>query len=217
MVCPQCEGIETSFSQKFVQKELREYREKGLNKVTRLLINQLKIEGLEDLSLLDIGGGVGAIQYELLKSGMISAISVEASSVYLEAAKEEAERQGLTDRISFHHGNYVDLAPDIPTADLVTLDRVICCYHTMELVKTSITHARKLYALIYPRDIWRTKVFTALENFVYWLKRSKFRSFIHPTKDVHAITQAHSFQRCFSRKFKFWQIEIFKAIETKSE
>lgn len=210
MACPQCEGIEVTFNQKSVQNELRKYRKKGPDNVTRLLINQLTTEGLEGMSLLDIGGGVGAIQLELLKSGMTSATYVEASSAYLEAAQEEAERQGLTDRISFHHGNYVDLAPDIPIADVATLDRVICCYHSMELVESSITHARKLYGVIYPRDVWWNKGYAIISNFLQWLKRKKFRFFVHPKEGVHAVVENHNFQRCFYKKSGIWLIEIFK-------
>lgn len=214
MVCPQCEAIEAEIDQKSVQKELRNYRKNGPAKTTSLLINHLKSVGIEDLSLLDIGGGLGVIQLELLKSGITSAINVEASSAYIEAAQEEAERHGLTARTSFHHGDYVDLSPNIPIADVVTLDRVICCYPYLEpLVENSITHARNLYGLVYPRDVWWTKGYTAIYNFFQWVKRKKFRLFVHPKEGVHAVVQAHNFKRCYYRNSGFWLIEIFKRIE----
>ena len=127
-----CQSIETHFNKKTVAKELKRYREKGPLKVTRVLIEALKAEGIEGMTLLDIGGGVGSIQHELLKAGVSNIINVEASKAYIEAAKEEAERQGHADQVSHHHGNFIDLAPDIPQVDIVTLDRVICCYHDMQ-------------------------------------------------------------------------------------
>ena len=217
MVCPQCEEIERDFNYKFARKELRKYQKKGIAKVTRILISHLQSEGLKGLSLLDIGGGAGVIQLELLKNGMTSAFSVEASTGYLRAAKEEAERQGLSDRIDFYHGNFVDLASDVPEADVVTLDSVICCYPNMDLVESSISHARKLYGVTYPLDNWLLKGYAIVVNLLNWAKRKKFRFFIHPKARIHAITKAHGFKRYFHQNYWFWQIELFKRSEPISE
>ena len=88
---------------------------------------------------------MGAVQHELINAGVQQVTSVEASSAYLNAAKEEAQRRRLADHVSYYHGNFADLASDIAPADIVTLDRVICCYHDMEkLVGLSAARARKL-------------------------------------------------------------------------
>jgi magnesium-protoporphyrin O-methyltransferase len=97
---------------------------------TRLLVEALRTQGIEGLMLLDVGGGVGAVIYALLQSRASVATDVDASAAYLATARDEAERQGLAERIAFHHGDFVVLAPTLPTADIVTLDRVICCYVT---------------------------------------------------------------------------------------
>ncbi|MGZ8690915.1 MAG: class I SAM-dependent methyltransferase, partial [Aeromicrobium sp.] len=46
-------------------------------------------------TVLDIGGGVGAVHHELLHSGAATAVDVDASRAYIAVAREEAERQGL--------------------------------------------------------------------------------------------------------------------------
>src|SRR5262249_45625807 len=118
-----------------VTKELARYRQHGPAKNTLLLVQalraQLQAQGIEHRTLLDIGGGVGAIPHLLLHDGVRQASDVEASATYLAAAREEAERRGLAEHISFQHGDYVTLAPTIPAADIVTRDRVICCYGDM--------------------------------------------------------------------------------------
>ncbi len=124
MNCCQCQGNEELFSQEFVTKELTRYRANGPGKTTRMLIEAIEAEGVGGLSLLDIGGGVGAIQHELIDAGVETVTSVDASTAYLNAAKAEAQRRGLTDHVSYHHGNFVDLAADIAHADIVTLERV---------------------------------------------------------------------------------------------
>ena len=113
-------------------------------------------------TLLDIGGGVGVAQLDLLSAGLRSATDVDASSAYLDVAREEAQRRGYSERVSYRHGDLVALAPEIEPADIVTLDRVICCYHDMPaLVRASAAKARRLYGLVYPHDAWWTRCYSA--------------------------------------------------------
>ena len=101
MECCQCQGIEEKFDQAYVSEQLENYREDGPKKTALQLIEALLTEDIQGLSLLDIGGGVGGLQHTLLKSGVRKATNVEAASAYLEACKEEAERQGHASDI--HH------------------------------------------------------------------------------------------------------------------
>src|SRR6266498_2489628 len=100
MNCCQCQGLEEIFNEKTAVDELANYRKKGPAKTTRLLIDRIKGEGIQGMSLLDIGGGVGAIQHALLNAGAATATDVDASRAYLNAARQEAQRQGLDERIS---------------------------------------------------------------------------------------------------------------------
>src|SRR5512135_2127254 len=128
MTCSQCEGIENVFDQKFAAQKLEAYHTKGPDKTTRMLAEDLKKQGVGGLTLLDIGGGIGVIQHELIEAGATRATDVDASQAYLQTAREEADRRGIADRIMFLHGNFVELAPQVGAADIVTLDRAICCF-----------------------------------------------------------------------------------------
>jgi len=210
MNCSQCQGIEELFSQQYVTNELSRYRAKGPDKTTRMLTEAIKQEGVDGLTLLDIGGGLGAIQYELLGAGVQDATSVDASTAYLTVARAEAQRQGYADRVTYHHGNFVDLATEIAPADIVTLDRVICCYHDMEkLVSLSAARARKLYGLVYPRVAWWMKIALALENFFFRLRRSPYRTFLHPNEAVEAILVSNGLQRLFYHQTLVWQVVVY--------
>lgn len=211
MECRQCQGIETTFNDKIATKELMKYREKGPAKATHLLLNFLKNEGVEGMTLLDIGGGVGVIQHELVKTGVSKVISVDASSAYLSTSQKEAKHLGHFNRIVYYHGDFVDLAPNIPIADIVSLDRVICCYPDMDnLVERSVTHAKNYYGIIYPKDAWWMKIGMSLINMFQKLRRNKFRVFVHSRKKIHGIVQTNNFERCFSQNAGLWQVEIFK-------
>ena len=102
------------YDAKLAASELAKYRTDGPRPWTRTLIEALKAEGVEGSTLLDIGGGIGAIEHELLDAGLANAINVDASAAYLDAAREESERRGHRGRVTYHHGDFVELAEAIP-------------------------------------------------------------------------------------------------------
>lgn len=210
MPCCQCQGIETWFNEKYVAKQLKRYHKKGPDKTTDILIDALKEKNVEGMSLLDIGGGFGAIQHELLDAGLSQAESVEASTSYLAAAKEETKRRGLENRIRFYHGDFVRLAENIQPADIVTLDRVICCYDDMtSQVTLSTEKALKLYALVYPRDTRWTRSVVKIQNYILRLKHSPFRIFVHSANKVETLVRRKGFEQSFYHTTFFWQIAIY--------
>jgi SAM-dependent methyltransferase len=209
--CTQCEGIENMFDRKVADDDLREYQRKGAAKQTRLLLDTLRQAGVEGLTLLDIGGGVGVIQHELFKSGIQAATDVDASSAYLTVAREEAARRGHADRVRFVHGNFVELAPEIDSADIVTLDRVICCFPDVEaMVSLSAARAGKWYGLIYPRDTWWMRLGERIGNFFLALTRNKYRFFVHSTEKVDALARQSGLKPHYrARATLFWQVVVY--------
>lgn len=211
MDCCQCEGIELYFDEEHVKKSLDDYRREGPGEITQILIDALLAEGVEGKSLLDIGGGVGALQHALLKAGIKKAVSVDTSREYREVARREIEKQCHANRIEQHYGNFVELAAKIPEADIVTLDKVICCFDDMEaLVNLSSAHSRQIIGMVYPRDYWWTKFLLIFENFSYWIKRSPFRAFVHPTKAVDALLRTNGLKEIFHFQDMYWQVAVYR-------
>jgi magnesium-protoporphyrin O-methyltransferase len=211
MSCSQCQGIDEVFGENFVRRELRRYRKKGAERTTRLLSEALRQEGVEGLEVLDIGGGLGAVQHALLAAGASRATDVEASHAYFQAAQEEARRRGLEQQVSFQLGNFVDLAQDVEAADVVTLDRVICCYPEMErMVKLSAERARQLYGLVYPRDTWWTRLGVAVSNLWMRVRGNPYRGYVHPTRAVKAILKGHGFEPRYDQHTAIWQISVWR-------
>src|SRR5688572_21687218 len=128
MSCYHCEATERHFGEAHAEEDLRRYRKRGPDKTTRILLDGLMAQDLAGATLLDVGGGIGVIPHELLARGVTGATLVDAASSYLTAAGAEAQRRGHRERIKFVHGDFVPLAGQLPEADLVTLDRVVCCY-----------------------------------------------------------------------------------------
>ena len=210
MNCCQCEGIEREFDAAEAAAMLKEYQEQGLRGTTRMLVDALKAEGVEGAELLDIGGGIGGIQHALLAAGATRAVHIDASSAYLQSARAEADRLGLGERIRFQHGDFVTLAPEVAPADVVTLDRVICCYHDMPgLVGRSVERTRRLYGLVYPRDGWWIRLGMRAGNLGLRFSRSPFRIFNHPTAAVDGLVRSHGFQRRVHRQTWLWQVVVY--------
>lgn len=210
MSCKQCCGIEEEFDADVAADDLADYQRHGPSHETALLLEELTRQGVAGQTLLDIGGGVGAIQLELLAAGLDSAVDVDASSAYLQIAREEATRRGYAGRISYLHGDFVALANGLETADIVTLDRVICCYDEMAaLVAASARKAGKFYGLVYPRDVWWARLFMRAFNvWSRWRKRN-FRIFIHSTSEVEKILSGLGLRKTFEEKSLIWQVALF--------
>ena len=203
--------MEEQFDQKLVERELQKYRKKGPGKPTRKLLEAIQTSGVEGLTLLDIGGGVGAIQSELFKSGLSQATEVEGSSAYLEAAKKEAERQGYLDQIDFIQGDFVEMVKELPTADIVTLDKVICCYPDLQkLVGLSSERAGKIYGVIYPVDTWWMKFGVRIQNFFFKRKDNPFRLYVHPTEVIETLIHKSGLKRKFYRKLFMWHVAVYQ-------
>jgi magnesium-protoporphyrin O-methyltransferase len=207
----QCQGIETRFDRKHAAGRLKEYRRNGPKETTRQLIAALQAEGFAGMTLLDIGGGVGDIQHEMLRQGLSHATDCEASTAYLEACRQEAERLGHSTQINHLQGNFVELAKDIPPADIVTLDRVLCCFNDMySLVNLSAQKAKRFYGIVYPIDRWWTRLGLLLTyNFLNWLQRNPMRMFVHPTEAVEAVIKSNGLTRCFFREMGVWQVAVY--------
>lgn len=211
MSCCQCRGIQTLFGERIARKDLKGYRKKGPLHTTRILLDALKAEGVRGATLLDIGGGVGAIPNELICAGIERAVAVDASSAYLEAAQSEARRQGHAGRMEYHFGDFVEVAPRVSPADLVTLDRVICCYDDMEaLVSASAERARRLYGVVYPRDTWWNRLGVSLVNLACRVQRNPFRVHIHSPEAVERVIHSKGLKRRrFYRTTPLWQVMVY--------
>jgi hypothetical protein len=215
--CCQCQAMEDLFNTREARRELRRYRRRGPAKTTRILVEALQAQGIAGMTLLDIGGGIGAIQLALLAAGASAATDVDASQAYLDAAKEESGREGCADRVTYVHGNFVELADSLLVADIVTLERVICCFPDMPaLVGASAAKAQRLYSLVYPRDTWWMRLSARLINAAIWLQRSAFRFYIHPQAAVEAELQRQGLVWRYATTVGPWQVALYARAEAAS-
>jgi magnesium-protoporphyrin O-methyltransferase len=161
--------------------------------------------------VLDVGAGVGAVHLELLDAGAAAAVDVDASPAFVAAARDEAARRGHSERVTYRVGDVVALGPDVEAADVVALDKVVCCYSDMAaLVALTASRARRRYGLVYPRDSWWIRSGARVANAVTHLFRSKITFHAHRTADVEALVRAAGLDRRYLRTTTFWQVAVYE-------
>lgn len=215
-----CAAFECSADQQFNEKkaaeELKRYRTKGPGPTTRLLQQGLEHAGTLNGTLLDIGSGIGALTFGLLERGVSHAIAVDASSAYNGAARQEAARLGRTDAVRFVHADFVAVAPQLPAATVVTLDRVVCCYPSYRaLLNAALDHAEQCLALSFPRDLWYVRLGVLLDNAQRRLTKNPFRTFVHPAARMEELIRSAGFERSTRRETWMWSVDVYTRTESR--
>ena len=214
MPCSCCSPAAYSelFDEKQARKDARRYRRKGLDKAARRIVSQLTGRGVVGESVLEVGGGIGAIQIELLKAGAARATNVELSPAYDAAARELLAEQGLDDRVERRTGDFVDVAEQFEVADDVVLHRVVCCYPDVDaLVGSAAAHARGRLVLTYPPDIALARAINAGSNLYMRLRGSAFRSYVWPIAAIARAAEVHGFTRVAEERASLvWRMSAFE-------
>lgn len=195
------------FSERGARAQASSYRRNGLDAGSRRIVELVKEHGVEGRSLLEIGGGIGAIQIELLKAGLARAVSVELTPSYEASAAELLREAGLEDRVERHVMDFVEAANSIGAADIVVMNRVICCYPDLPgLAGAAADHTGDLLVMVFPKDRWWTRALVSMANLGIWLSRREFRLFVHPRAQILATGERHGLKLSFDTPGVFWEI-----------
>ncbi len=209
--CSHCQAAATQFGPKVARRDLKRYRRRGPDPTTRLLLERIRATDLQNARLLDIGAGIGVLHHELLGPTVREAVHVEAAPAYVTVAREEDARRGQADRVRYLVGNAVALEGDLPSAELVTLDRVICCYPDWEeLVRCSAAKAERVLAISVPHDRWYVRMIVALENLGRRLSGNRFRTFVHPIAAIDRALVTAGLRRSHAAGTLAWHVALYR-------
>jgi hypothetical protein len=209
--CCTPKGYRQIFSERSARAQARSYRRNGLDPTSSRIVELLKEQGVAGLTLLEVGGGIGEIQIELLKAGLERAVSVELTPTYEESAAELLREAGLEDRVERRVMDFVNATPEIEVADIVVMNRVICCYPDMpRLAGAAAEHARSLLVMSFPKERWWTRAVVWMANVGMALTRREFRIFLHPMAQILAATEKHGLKPAIDRTGVFWQITAMR-------
>lgn len=189
----------------------RKFRRKGLDSAQRAIVASLERSGLQGKSILEIGCGVGSLHLTLLQRGAASACGVEISSGMIEKAKELADELGFAKRVSYWQGDVVNANGEVGSADVVVMDKVICCYANPDLLlHTSAAKARRYYVISYPRNGLLAKIgFGGMELFGS-LFRCSFHPFYHSPSAIEEMVHDAGFEEIDAATTPIWQVKMFE-------
>jgi 16S rRNA G966 N2-methylase RsmD len=205
--CCNPRGCDRFFSPRFARRATKRYRTKGLDKTAQLMVEFLEQRGIEGATVLEIGGGVGEIQIELLKRGAARAVNLELSPAYEEEATRLLREAGFEERAERLLQDIAVEPAAIDPADVVVLNRVVCCYPDYErLLVAAAEHTRRLLVFTYPPRNVVSRLFIAGENLLFRLLRREFRTFAHPPSRMLGVLEEHGLHRTFAHHPLIWQM-----------
>jgi len=209
--CTRYCAAEAQFDRKTAERDLRRYRRRGADTITQLMLAELRRWPLQGGNLLDVGSGIGVISTELAGSGVATATVVEASPAYLEIARHEVGSRYGSRPTQFLLGDFALIADTLTDADVVTLDRVVCCYPDAEaLLRGAGARARRLLAFTYPRDRWYVRTLIVLQNFWRRLRRNSFRTFVHSPQHMGVVLEGAGLVRGARHGTLAWVLDLYQ-------
>jgi magnesium-protoporphyrin O-methyltransferase len=195
------------FNKRFARRVAKKYSKRGLDKTERRIADFVRERGIEGASVLEIGGGVGEIEIELLKAGAARAQNLELSPAYEEMAQQLAEDAGVAERLDWRIHDIAEDPEGVEGADVVVLHRVVCCYPDYErLLGVAADHAGRALVFSYPPRNVPSRAYFGLFNLVLRIMRSNFRGFAHPPEAMLAVLERHGLQRTYGHTGTIWHV-----------
>jgi 2-polyprenyl-3-methyl-5-hydroxy-6-metoxy-1,4-benzoquinol methylase len=160
----------------------------------------------KDETVLEIGGGVGTIDIELIRGGAARAVNIELSPAYEGVGRALLEEAGVAGRIDWRYGDIAAEPELAPAADVVVMNRVVCCYPDMPaLVGTAAAKTRRILALSFPRDTRLMRTGGRAINAWCRLRRSDFRFYVHRPEEIVATAGRQGLGVVDEHRGRLWQ------------
>jgi 2-polyprenyl-3-methyl-5-hydroxy-6-metoxy-1,4-benzoquinol methylase len=205
--CCNPRGCDQFFSPRFARRMAKRYRKRGLDKTARRMVEFIQQRGIEGATVLEVGGGVGEIQIELLKQGAAHAVNLELSPAYDEEAAKLLNEAGLKDKAERRLRDIAVDRDDVEPADVVVLHCVVCCYPDYErLLTAAAEHARRLVVFSYPPRNAISRLVVAAENLIFRLLRKEFRTFAHPPSEMLSVLKKRGLRPTFDDHGPIWRV-----------
>jgi methyltransferase family protein len=205
--CCQPDDYDKVFDEKHARTKARDYARSGLTGDARRIVDFIRGRMSQGYDVLEVGGGVGEIQLELLKTGAAHATNVELATRYETTASELLREHGFIDRVERRLGDFVREAGAVPAADVVVMNRVVCCYPDPDaLVGAAASHARRLLVMTFPVDRWWIRLGLRAANTLLAIRGNTFRGYAHATRGIVATAQGHGMRPAQHHRGLIWQL-----------
>jgi len=209
--CCDGSGYSGVFNSRTAKRYVKSYGKKGLDSTAAPMVSVLRSAGVDGASVLEIGAGAGTALVSLLEAGASQAVAFEISSAYEGPARRLREERGIQAPVEWNTGDFVAMADTVDRADVVFLNRVVCCYPNMEeLVDAAASKSSRLLAMSYPRDRWPFRLFLRVTNSLLRLRRNSFRIFLHDPTSVAARVSSAGLQELAAGTAGGWHWTVWE-------
>ncbi len=211
MSCCSAKGCDEFFDDRVARRDARRYRRKGLDRNAQRIVQLVQHRGVEGKTVLEVGGGIGAIQLELLRAGAARTVNVELSPAYDPYASELLRVDGFDARVDRRLLDFAERAEELEPADVVVLHRVVCCYPDYQtLVGAAADHARGQLLLTFPRDVWWIRLGLDTINRLQRLRRNAFRVYLHAPAAILDVATSHGLEVAAREPRRLWELVSFE-------
>jgi SAM-dependent methyltransferase len=137
-------------------------------------------------------------------------VLVDASRAYLAVARQLARETNGLDRIDLVEGDFVRLAPEIDAADIVTLDRVVCCYADVDgLLGSAADRTLTVLGLVLPRERLLIRLGLRIQNLWFRMRGKAYRAYAHPNRRVDELVAAAGLRPTADAGTFWWRVVIY--------
>jgi magnesium-protoporphyrin O-methyltransferase len=197
---------EEFFKPRVARRGLEQYRKKGHGDLERQMVAAATEGGLAGARVLELGGGIGTLQSELLEAGAERGEIVELVSAWEPYARELAREKDLENRTTFRVADVLEEPESVDPADVVVMNRVVCCSPDgVELAAAAARLTRRTLVLSFPRDVFWMRAGFRLLNGLLFLGRRSFRVFLHSREALLAAAQAEGLGLVESASHGAWE------------
>ena len=205
--CCDPNGYDAIFGARFARRVAHKYRKRGLDRTSRRIVDFLLERGIRDATVLEIGGGVGEIQVELLRHGATHATNLEIATGYEAEASRLLEHAGVSGRVTRRHVDIATSPEAVEPADVVVLHRVVCCYPDYErLLTAAASHARRLLVFSHPPRNVVSRAFLWLQNGALRVAGKTFQAFAHPPEAMVGVLREQGLTVRYRRDGLVWHV-----------
>jgi magnesium-protoporphyrin O-methyltransferase len=207
VACCDARGCNEFFTERSARRAADRYRKRGLDRKSRWIVEFLEKRGVRGTEVIEVGGGVGEIQIELLKTGVARTVGLELSPAYDEEARRLVQEAGLDGRAERRLQDIAREPTEVESAEAVVLHRVVCCYPDHEqLLAAAADHAQRLLVFSYPpRNIVSRALFAGM-NFGFRWRGLEFRTFVHSPAEMLDVLAERGFRTTFRRRSLAWRV-----------
>lgn len=205
-------GYDEVFTERQARWQRRRYERRGLTGPGRAVVEWLESRGLHDgAQVLEIGGGLGELQVQLLRDGAARATNVELAGSWESEAERLLATHGLQGRVDRVLGNVVTQPGLAGEADVVILNRVVCCYPDFSaLLGAAGVRARRAVVFTHPPRTSFVRAGLSLVNAWEQLRGRDYRAFAHPPAAMRGVLTDLGFRPVTRQRQGVWWLQALE-------